>query len=557
MIGRSTLLRACAISLIALRPAPLVAQRILGGGSDAVTLPRGGFRVGIGGESRMQRDRWRDGTLEGLGGSVTASAFGPLQFSLLAPIEQLVAGLGGTAFAASLGSTRLDVRQRAFVTPLSIEYGLFDWLTVRARATLVRTSAESQFRIRTDSGRATLGVNPIFAGSTVAAQNAATIGAYASASANLDARRIACQANAGAYPECGTILTELGAVTQLSNRTLAFASRLAALYGTGSVRGQPYVPFAGSAADSAMRGRVDSIRAALVRYGINDVTPTTGLPLGAQVGAAGDDLDRLVSDSTDGFGARALKDAAITQIGDMYLTALIRVHESFDRTGGSRFGDGVAARGWRQAILIEGRIGTSRREVPGAFLDQGTGSGTSAVRIRSITDMVLNDRLWTTLAVGYTKPFARDFRVRVPSDTGNEWLEWQREVIAPITPGSEIDVEVSPRWQFNDYVAVGAQWRWRSKAADRHAVTDPSVEIGGQSMPLDGSILDARTKATEQRFGLSATYSTLAARARGVPGLSFDVTYLHQQSVWSGVGIVPKIWEDRLTIRYYTRFFAR
>lgn len=559
MIGRSTLSRAGAIALVALLPSQLLAQRILGGGGDGVTLPRGAFRVGIGGESTMQRDRWRDGTLEGLAGPMTSDALGPLQFSVLTAVEQLVRDAGVTGFGASLGSSRVDSRQRAFVTPLSVEYGLFDWLTLRARASLVRTRAETQFRLRADSGRATLGINPFFTGTAVAAQNGATVGAYSAASANLLARRNACQANAGAFPECPTILAELGAVDQVIGSTTVLSGYLRDIYGTGSVRGQPFVPFTGSAADSTLRARAESLSVALNRYGVTDVTPTTGIPLGAQVPLAGADLDRLVRDSTDGFGAKRLDDASLTQIGDVFLSALIRVHDSFAGEGRSRFAED--AKGWRQSVLVEARLGTSHREQPDRFLDQGTGSATSAVTVRSVTDLVVNARLWTTLAIGFTKPFAKDFRMRVPSDTGFEWLEWQREMLVPVTPGSEIDVEVSPRWHLNDYVALGAQWRWRSKSADRHEVP-PLASTSVNPLPaptiwLYGRYLDDRSKAEEQRVGLSATYSTLAARARGIPGLTFDVTYLHQQSVASGVGVVPKQWEDRLTIRYYTRFFER
>ena len=538
-----------------LPPRAAEAQRILGGGSDAVTLPRGAVRVGIGGESTVQRDRWRDGTLEGLGGSITTDAFGPLQFSLLAPIEQLVRDLGVAGFGASLGSTRLDARQRAFVTPLAIEYGVADWLTLSARATLVRTKAESQFRIRTDSGRATLGLNPIFDGSGVAAQNAATIGTYGTAAQALAARLAACQGDAGAFPECPTLLAEAGAVTGLSTTTSTFSLRLAQLYGTGVLRGARYIPFAGSPAEAALQARADSIRTALERYGVTSVTSTTGLPLGAQVPLAAADLDRLVRDSTDGFGARALNDASLTQIGDVHLGALIRVHDTFLARGASRFAPGV--RGWRQAIAVEARIGTSYRERPESFLDQGTGSGTSAVSVRSITDLVPHDRLWATVAVGYTKAFAKDFRMRVPSSTDNEWLEWQREMVVPVTPGGQLDVELSPRWQLNDYIALGGQWRWRHKAADRHDVRVPTIAIFGTDVLADGAALDARSEAEEQRVGLSATYSTLAARARGIAGMHFEITYLHQQSVASGAGVVPKLWEDRLMIRYYTRFRAR
>jgi len=546
-------------ALAAMRPAPLPAQRILGGGSDAVTLPRGAFRVGLGGESTVQRDRWRDGTLEGLGGNITTDAFGPLQFSLLATVEQRMLQLGVADFGASLGRTRLDARQRTFLMPLAIEYGLSDRITLGVRASLVRTKAESQFRIRGDSGRATLGQKPYFLGSGVAAQNSAIVLAYALATLNLSARRDACQANPGAHPECATILSELAQVTALSERTGEFMQGLLFMYGSSIVPGERYVPFAGSAADTAIRAHADSLRTALERYGITDVTVATGLPAGAQLPLAAADLDLLVRDSTFGYGARSLNDAGLTQIGDVTVSAMLKLHDSFAGRGPrSRFAEG--ARGWRQSVLLEGRLGTSTRERADAFLDQGTGSGTSAFTVRSITDVVVTDRFWTTIALGYTQAFAKDFVMRVPSDAGAEWLEHWRERTVPVTPGAQFDVELSPRWHLGDYVALGAQWRWRKKAADRHEF-DESFDVvrGAVSLPvrLLGSLLDERTAADEQRVGVSATYSTLAARARGKPGMAFEISYLHQQSMASGSGVVPKQWEDRLLVRYYTRFLGR
>jgi hypothetical protein len=543
----------------ALLPAPLPAQRILGGGSDGVTLPRGAFRVGLGGESMVQRDQWRDAKLEGLGGSITTDAFGALQFSMLASVEQRMQQLGVADFGASLGTTRLDARQRAFVMPLAIEYGLAEWLTLGVRATLVRTKAESQFRIRGDSGRATLGQNPYFLGSAVPGQNSTIVGAYAVATLNLLARRDQCQANPGAHPECATILAELAQVNALSARTGEFTQGLMYLYGSTLVPGQRWVPFAGSAADTTIRAHADSLRTALERYGVTDVTAATGLPAGAQLPLAAADLDVLVRDSTYGYGARALNDAGLTQIGDVHVSAMVRLYDSFAGRGPqARFAAG--ARGWRQSVLLEGRIGTSRRERADAFLDQGTGSGTSAVTVRSITDVVVSDRFWTTIALGYTQGFAKDFVMRLPSDAGAEWLEHWRERTVPVTPGAQFDVELSPRWHLNDYVALGAQWRWRRKAADRHDFTE-SVDLleGGltRTVQLEGALLDERTELDEQRVGVSATYSTLAARARGKPGMAFEISYLHQQSMASANGVVPKQFEDRLVVRYYTRFLGR
>ncbi len=547
--------RAVAAFLLASAPCTLGAQRVIGGGDDAVTLPRGGFRISLGGEHTAQRDRWRDGRLEGLGGSMASSAFGPLQFSMLAPVEQTVRGLGVPSFDASLGASTLDARQRFFVTPLTVEYGLSDRLTLGARATLVRSRIEAQFRIRGDSGRATLGVNPIIAGSAVAANNLTAIGAYSTAASNLGARLTACQANASAAAQCPTILAEAASVAALIARTSAFANGLTSLYGAGLVGGRRYVPLAGSAADSTLRARADSMRLAFERYGITNVTISTGLPLGAQVPVSGEDIGRLFADSVEGYGAKRLSDGSIIELGDVHLSAKLRIFDSFGASAPTRFGRGL--KGIRQSVLVDLRLGTGKRERPDAFLDLGTGTGIGALAVRSLTDVVVNDRFWTTLSVGYSLAAAQDLSLRVPSDTGTGFLESWRETTVPVTPGAQVDVSIAPRWHLNDYIALGALWQWRGKSADRHDIDSTATTPFGATVPLLGAILDDASKASEQRFGWTATYSTLASRARGRPGMAFEISYAHTQSYSSGTGVVPKQWEDRLQVRYYTRFLGR
>lgn len=539
-----------------LAPSLLGAQRILGATDDAVTLPRGGFRFSLSGESTVQRDRWRDGRLEGLGGNITSDAFGALQFSLLAPVEQIVRGdLGLDDFSGSLGVSTLDARQRFFILPLGVEYGVSDRITLGVRGTLVRSRTESQWRVRGDSGRGTLGMNPVFAGSAVGAGNGAIIAAYQSASTGLLARRTLCQSNPGAAPECPTLLAELPQVTALYNSLFRFASGLGVLYGTDVIAGQRYVPLAGSRADSALRARADSMRTALERYGITTVTASTGLPLGAQLPVTAEELGRILTDSTDGFGARPLDGDAILALGDVHLSAKLRLFDSFASTPNGRFT--ASGRGLRQSLLVDLRLGTGTRERPDNFLDLGAGTGRSALTVRSLTDLMANERLWATVSLGYTLEAAEELLLRVPSDTGREWLEWWREAPVSVTPRGELDLAIAPRWQLSDYVALGARWQWRSKRADRHDFTGLVVSPRGESVALLASLLDESTARSEQRFGWTATYSTLAARARGRPGLAFEVSYVHEQSIASGSGVVPKQWEDRLLLRYYTRFLGR
>jgi len=535
---------------------PVAAQRVLGLGEDAVTIPRGSLRVGLGAELTLQSSRWTEGRFEPLGAAFSGAVFGPEQLRWLGPLQQVVRDLGAPTFSASLGAPSLALRQRVFVTPLSIEYGVTDWLSFGVRAPLVRSRSEAAFRVRGDSGRATLGLNPFFAGSAVPAANRATIDRYAAAATNLTQRRAACQSNPAAAPECPTILAELATVGALISGTALFATNLTTVYGaSGLSDGRRYVPMAGSATELALLARVDSLRAAFTRYGISDITPSTGLPLGAQSPLGAAELATLFADSTFGYGARPLEGTAMTELGDVEISAKLKLFDSFGRASTSRFG--AARRGLRQSVGVDVRLGTGTPEQPDDFLDLGTGSGTGAVTVRSLTDLVWNAGLWATVSVAYTQEADHVERLRVPSTPGAALLEAWREVDAPVRPGALLDVAVTPRWQLSDYIGVGAGWRWRQRDADVHTIASVALDPTGASVPLDAIALDATTAMSVQHFAWHATFSTLAARQRGRPGPAFEVSYSHEQAFASSEGIVPRTWVDRLQVRYYTRLFGR
>ncbi|MDQ8148646.1 MAG: hypothetical protein P3A32_02315 [Gemmatimonadota bacterium] len=526
---------------------PAAAQRVLTPGPDAVTLPRGAFRVETGGELTLQRDRWNAGQLEGLGGALTGTPLDATRLTLLAPIEGLVRGLGVEDFRASLGPARLDVRQRIFASALGLEYGVTSRITLGVRATLVRTRPEALFRARPDS-TATLGLNPLRLGSGVAAANATAVGRFSTAATQLEERRTTCTANPAAFPECALILAEAARVASIASTAASFASGLGSLYGTAAGAGRRYVPLIGSAAESLLVARADSLRAAFSRYGITGIPSSGALPAGAEIGLTGEELDRLVRDSTDGFGARPLSAGALTAIGDVHVSAKVllidRVPQRFER----------GARGLRQSVLIDYRVGTGTVDDPDALFDIGTGTGTAALTVRSLTDVVLGDRFWTTVALGATTGGAAVARsLRVPAPDGTDLVDAGRTLTVQVTPGRLLDATIAPRWQLGDYLMIGALWQWSRSDGDRHAV--PEIGLPGG---VDAERLDRWSAREAQRVGLSLTYSTLAARRRlTIAGTAWELSYTHLQSIASPQGLVPKAYEDRLLLRAYPRFRAR
>lgn len=535
------------------------AQRVMGPGPDAYTLPRGALRVTLAGDHGIDRDRWNDGNLETLGAAFTTQEFGPTHSAALLALTMGYGALGVHGVTPSLGSVRLDLRQRAFTTRFGFEYGLFDWLTVGVDLPYVRTRSEAALRLRGDSGIATAGVNPIYYGSGVAASNAATINAYTQAATALTTRRNDCVANAGSHAECPDILAELTSVDQLIALTNVFATNLAATYGIGGAsRGLPFLPMAGSEAELVLLDRVDSLRLAYTRYGVSQITPITTLPLAAQSALTAAQLAAMVDTGFGGFGgygARPMTRTARQELGDIDLNARVRL---YDRSG-THAADSTPGLAIRQSVGLTVRLGSGYPDLAYNFIDLGTGSGLNAVAVRSLTDLLFTDRFAATLTVGWAQAFPHTRTLRVPSVEGIGWLESFRERDVEIRPAGVFELGVAPRWRINDYLAVGAEWRYRAKGQDAHVVPGfltPLAPLGG-AITLSGQALDAASDYSEHRVAWTLNYSTLTAARGDRVRLPFEVGFTHEQSLSSARGVVPRTWTDRLQIRYYARFLER
>ncbi|MEX2181635.1 MAG: hypothetical protein WD771_06300 [Gemmatimonadaceae bacterium] len=545
------LLLACAL---AFPTGTAAAQRVLGPGPDAVTLPRGILRTTLGGDHTLHRERWNDGQREPLGSGFSVPALGAPHMAALRALDEQFAALGVSGLNASLGQTRLDLRQRVFVTRFGVEYGLTDRITFGVEVPLVRTRAEAQLRARGDSGLASAGVNPYFLGAGVPASNRTTVDAYSQASLSLTQRRDDCIADPGSAPECPEILAEAAQVDALIAAGAQFATLLAQTYGAqGLPGGLPYVPLVGSPGEVALRQRAAQFGEDFTRYGVTDITPTTGLPLAAQTPLSAEQLEAMVATV---YGARPMTRTARTSLGDVDVGLRVKLFDTFAAGDTMRYG--AARIGFRQTLGATYRFGNGVPDVPDNFIDVGTGPGHDALVLRSFTDVVVNDRLWTSITLGWVRgtPFTR--AVRVPSSAHVEWLEPWREQLLAVSPGRMIELEVAPRWQLNEYLALGATWRARDRDADDTSMSDVAALDGyGHSEFLVTGPLDSRSAWTEQRIGLTFAYSSVAAVARGRARLPMEIAFTHEESVASSGGILPRRFEDRVQVRVYTRLFGR
>jgi hypothetical protein len=213
----------------------------------------------------------------------------------------------------------------------------------------------------------------------------------------------------------------------------------------------------------------------------------------------------------------------------------------------------------RQSVTGLVRLGTGTLESPDNFVDLSTGNGQTDVEVRSITDIVVGRRWFTSVVARYAVqlPDAQTFRIIDSPDRQLAPLYRRRAVDRDL--GDQLDLEVTPRLIINDFFALGAQYFFRRKGADAFTGTYavPTSETGlSAPLALNANTLNQETSVLEHRIGWGLTFSTVAAFARGKAKFPLDLQYFNSQTISGAGGAVPKLSIHQLQLRVYGRLFG-
>ena len=134
---------------------------------------------------------------------------------------------------------------RSVVSPVAIEYGVTNRLTIGVVVPLVQTRTTLFAELNPDTGFANVGPNPAFGNQGAAAATARLVGQFRTAATTLQSRLTACQQDPTAA-QCAAIVGHEAAAQSLIQSANAFAGQLELLYGTGGAAfpGQRFVPLA-------------------------------------------------------------------------------------------------------------------------------------------------------------------------------------------------------------------------------------------------------------------------------------------------------------------------
>jgi hypothetical protein len=548
------------LGAILLLPPSLRAQAVTGVGDDA-TLPRKGeIRFGVLSVWNRWYERYGQGTpgrpngsVEPLGVDFNFDSVGVGQFENLAPVQTGIRSLAGMpGFTASLGSSRVQVRDNLLSTPLSLELGVTSRVSLSVMVPFVTATSNVNFLMSPTGHEPTLGVNPTLIAPAALSADSAFLAQFAGAAAQLNLAISRCAA-APSGGGCALINANPAATRALIANADAYAAGMAQVYGGRGSAGYLYVPIAGTAAQAAIEAKVAAFRAMYAAYGISAITGSG--PLGAPAPLTATDMQTVFTDSLFGINAKPLATSVTRGIGNIEAGMKVNLFDSFHRIDSARF----SPRGfnWRQSVGGTYRFGTGNIPDPGSFTAIGTGGHQNSAQVRSFTDLLYGPHFWVSIVGSYTSQMADQLVLRIPDSPTQVILASYRQQTVRRKMGDVFDLQVNPRWTLNDYIALSGQYHYRRKSADAYTGVFNVTDLAGNSVTLDAATLGAYSEASEHRLGVGATYSTVANVAKHRSGLPFDISYFHYETTLGSLGRVPKISVDQLTLRVYQRLFGR
>ncbi len=513
--------RRWALILLASCPTALGAQLA------PVTIPRGLFRLELGGEFRNADSRYNAGVTEDLARSFTAIPLGPGFFAAPGSAESgLGAILGNASYRLNLGRSTANGLRNIGTATIGLSYGLSSRLTLFAAVPIVRTRMQLSFRL--DSTGADAGLNPgdpVLGTPAGRAQTGAFLGEFDAALSTL-----AANIASGMYD--GNPQQRAQADQALADGTALRAGFEAAFNDPAS----PFVPTGTSGTGAAIVDTVSSYQATLSGLGVTGFASTPAL---ATAPLSQDDFTNLLTSPGGPIQGFPLEEATLNLLGDIEAGISWLVQDRWYRGG--------EPGGFRAAVTGAIRLPTGEVDLPANFLDVGTGSGHLVARVTGTVDLG-RGRIGARVMAGYEHGFAADLDQRVagpfqPVPLASRLARVRRQ------PGGTLDVAVAPFFRLGSTLALTGGLRYRRRSRD--AVTYGGTDLVPGLAPA--SLLAEATDWTLATVQGGVTYMSPAAVALGQPGFPVEASWTIEGPVSGGGGIVAKERVMRVQFRMYLK----
>lgn len=441
---------------------------------------------------------------EALGMELNADPLGSAPIPYLEDLEShLRAALRDGTFDVRLGAGHSIVEQSRLTFPFRLDVGVTDWLTVGAMVPFHRPRTEINFFLEADSTNANVGLSPqLTAGSLVAR----FVSDFQSA---LDAG----QATAPGNPDL--------------QEARAYLNALASAYSQASL-----FPISGSDAGSKLQARLDNLKGRLESQGIS------GIP--GEVPLAQEYLDQEAFNAfldSRGMQAYPLEDwTSLWSLGDIEITADARVlQQGFEPDSLGAFPD----LRYQLGVGAMVRVGTGSQANPDRFFDIDPADGQTDLE-GSLFGLVEFGRWvggWGRLRYGIQQEGSVVRRIAAPSQvlpgvSRRAPLNWN--------PGDYLDLELSPRLYFTPEMTFGVRYHLWHKRHDTYTLQPIDPELLEDLDFPPTSLLELETQQTLHELAFTATYSTVAANARGETPYPMMIRAAYFHPIAGSGGQTPK-----------------
>lgn len=523
-----------------------LAQAVSGVGADAAPVPRGTVRIRIGGVWDQHDRAYGPDSATPLRASLQTQSLGVRQLPQLNAAQNAIRALAGNStFSLSLGTLEASGDARSSTTPLSVDVGVTNRISVGLLVPYVESRNNALLVLNRDGASASVGQNPAFttgAGAAARASNGLLLRQLAQARALLASEITRC--GDAAAMNCDAIRANPTAAATAVQQALETQTALVAVYGDSLRGGAPVVPISGSATQLAINARIGALRSAFAGFGVTNIAATS-LPQPAVIINGPGAVDRIVNDTAYGLSYSTLGGTRRAGLGDIDMTATFL----WLNTLGARPAQWLTASkfGVRSQVTAGWRFGTAGADRTDDAFDLPVGDGASAFLLRSTSDIVLNKRFWISGTVRVVQPLSDNVMIRRPLFEDSTLFMSSTTERASRTLGRRAELEIAPRIVIGQFFGVSGGYVYRRADADAFAF---DATNGAQAATLS---LPTRTY---QAYMVGVTFSTLASYVRGRSKLPVEVMFAHAEPL-SGSGGAAAASSDRLELRIYTGFPRR
>ncbi|MEO8880386.1 MAG: hypothetical protein ABI446_08295 [Gemmatimonadaceae bacterium] len=209
----------------------------------------------------------------------------------------------------------------------------------------------------------------------------------------------------------------------------------------------------------------------------------------------------------------------------------------------------------RSTIVGGAFLGTGIKVDPTDPFAIGTSDRARSLVGESATDLTVGTHFFGSFVGRYEKPMSDNVVVAL-HPSGNPFANDGVPLTAARELGTKYEIEITPRYQFGRYFAVGMQYRYHHGAQDHYTGQTTGTDNDGNEVALDASTLDAGTELTEQRVGFGVVYSGVDAYTHNRSRIPVEVTFQYSRVV-SISNDLPKISQVTFAVRLFHRMWGK